>query len=131
MPGTQDLRLRPMTTSDHAAVLEILREIDPEDAAEAEPSLKSEESKRFALHDGGKVIGLTGLTPIQETDHSAWLSWTAVSWDLATVEVLSHLLAELVTNAQSVGYRKIFVSESANPLPKRAAYHKKLMTALQ
>ena len=130
MPGTRDLHLHPMTTADHAAVVEILREIDPDDAAEAESSLKSEESKRFALDDGGKVIGLTGLTPIQETDHSAWLSWTAVRWDLATVEILSHLLGELVTKSQGAGYRKIFVSETAIPMPNRATYHKAFMTAL-
>ena len=70
-------KLIPMQHTHIADALRIIEETDEDDAQEAQQDLFGKGCDgTFVLTDKGKVIGLTGATPIEDADDTGWLSWT-------------------------------------------------------
>ncbi len=125
------LSFQEMSEQDIPAAIDLIRKADPQDAAAAEESFRSGRSLPFVLADPDGVVGVTGITPIEDTDASAWLSWTAIHPDLASEELITHLLNQLHEQAQIAGYRKLFATETTMPPPHSASYHRMLTAALR
>lgn len=124
------LSFQEMSEQDMPDAIGLIHAVDPEDAAAAEDAFRSGRTLPFVLADPDGVVGITGITPIEDTDAAAWLSWTAVHPDLASEELIENLLHQLHEQAQLAGYRKLFATETTTPSPQRAEYHRMLTTAL-
>ncbi|WP_208353764.1 GNAT family N-acetyltransferase [Pseudaestuariivita rosea] len=106
-------RLKPMEFKHLSKVIEIINETDEDDAAEAEEHLLETQFQGMAvLIDGGKVIGVTGSSPVEDSDEAVWLSWTYLSEDHRGQGLGKFMVGALLDDLRAVGVRKMFISTS-------------------
>jgi RimJ/RimL family protein N-acetyltransferase len=107
----EGIEFREMKGSDLDAVLEIIRNHDQDDSEYAEETYESSEMKgHYVLTERGKIIGVTGYSPIEETDNSYWLSWTYLAESVRGRGLAEGMLQELMERLGRQGARKLFVN---------------------
>ncbi|MEZ6133524.1 MAG: hypothetical protein R3C53_01310 [Pirellulaceae bacterium] len=102
---------REMSEADIGPCLQILAERDEDDAAAAEATFARDLLGYFVVGRGNRVYGVSGATPIDGTNASYVLGWTAVARDRSTEDVRK-LIQEVVDRLQAAGGRKIFAQVS-------------------
>ncbi|NSX56188.1 GNAT family N-acetyltransferase [Parasulfitobacter algicola] len=106
-------RLKPMEFKHLRYVIDIINETDEDDAAEAEEDLlESQFANMFVLLERGNVLGVTGYSPIEDTDKAVWLSWTYLA-KMHRGQGLGKLMVnDLLKSLADQGARKMFISTS-------------------
>lgn len=113
MPPTEQPQLRKMTLRDVPGVLQWIAAVDEEDAAQARQEFAENLDGQYLFAAGERLIGTTGFEPIEGTDGSCWLGWTATAPDARPEDAVA-MLAELVTRLQANEVRKVF-AETSDP----------------
>ncbi len=109
----EGVAVRQMQESDLEAVLELIEEIDEDDAEEAEYSYQHYGlDNQFVLTENEQVIGVTGYREASGTDNTCWLSWTYLAADRQGKGYGTRILDSLLEHLASNGVRKVFVSTS-------------------
>lgn len=127
-----DIKLEPMTSSDIAPAVELIRDVMNEDeAAWAEKTMKFHfECIRHGINDGrdyflwkqgGSILALAGLhNYIWGPRENVWLAWFAVARDYQRKGLGSRLLDEVQKLAVKMKYKKFFVETYDNPVFEKA-----------
>ena len=108
---------RPMTPADLEPVLATIVSLDEEVAQDAAESYDTQGlNGQYVLTFRDKVVGVTGVRPIPDTDGAYWLSWTYMDYAGAPPGErldgpdLLNLVAEAL---EGLGARKLFVQLSS------------------
>lgn len=111
--GDGEKRIRSMTVQDIPEVVAIIDGHDDDDAEEAEHSFKTIGTDFFnVLEYNGRIVGVTGIRPIEGADHSAWLSWTYVDDNYCGKGLGRWMLEQLLDQLREHGGRMLFVAVS-------------------
>jgi len=109
----QGVEFRPMTTSDVAAVLEIIRAHDEDDYETARLSFQEGGiADQYVLAQHAGPIGVTGYRPIEFTDRSYWLSWTYLDRMFRGQGLGEAMLEHVLAVLSEMDARKAFVNTS-------------------
>ena len=93
--------------------LRIIEETDEDDAEEARADLFGNGCDgMFVLTEKGRVVGLTGATPIEESEDTGWLSWTYLAESHRGGGHGRFMLETLLQGLNEQGVRKLFISTS-------------------
>jgi GNAT superfamily N-acetyltransferase len=111
--GSSKPTVKPMNVTHLNEAVIIIAQTDDDDADEAFEDLKSKQCENmFVLLERGKVLGITGFTPIDGSNDSAWLSWTYLDEAQQGKGLGKFLLDGLLDHLSNIGVRKLFISSS-------------------
>lgn len=105
--------LRIMVMSDLSKVLKIISAHDNDDGESAETDYQNNGIEhQYVLISNGRIIGITGYRPVDETDETYWLSWTYLEKAYQGRGFGRLMLSQLFDQLSKLGARKIFVKVS-------------------
>ena len=106
-------RLVPMRKRDIDRVLRIIAQTDDEDADAAEEQFNRQGLGGMdVLEVGGRVVGVTGHHIDDQTEGTAWLSWTYLDRDARGEGLGGFMVDTLLGRLAEQGVRKIFIDTS-------------------
>ena len=107
-----EANFRPMTPADVVSALTIIGDHDEDDLEWAKGTYDQSLAGQFVLEVDAKVVGVTGATPIPDTDRAWGISWTYLQRSIRGRGLGRTLLENLVSELQQQGGRKAFVNTS-------------------
>lgn len=113
--GGSGPQLKPMQLNHLSAVVNIIAQVDEDDAMDAENTLLERGCDgMFVLIERGTVLGVTGyfLEPPESAENVAWLSWTYLDRDHRDQGLGGQMLNDLLGKLNQLGVRKIFMATS-------------------
>lgn len=111
--GSSKPTVKPMNVTHLNEAVAIIAQTDDDDADEAFEDLKNKQCQNmFVLLERGKVLGVTGFTPVDGSNDSAWLSWTYLDEVQQGKGLGRFLLDGLLEHLSNIGVRKLFISSS-------------------
>ena len=111
--GSAEPTLKPMQLTHLSKGIAIINETDEDDALDAEETLlKRGMDGMFVLMQRQDVLGVTGYAVDEDTDGSAWLSWTYLTEDRRGEGLGGQMMNDLLGKLNEIGIRKIFMATS-------------------
>ncbi|WP_162617694.1 rhomboid family intramembrane serine protease [Yoonia maritima] len=111
--GSKGPQLKPMQLTHLSKVVQIIKETDDDDAAEAENEFLNDGIEdMFVLLERGEVLGVIGYSHDDQVDDVVWLSWTYLRKDCAGEGLGAYMLNDLLGKLKAKGIRKIFIATS-------------------
>jgi GNAT superfamily N-acetyltransferase len=104
---------RPMVPADVGPALRIISAHDSDDAEVAEAAYEKSLAWQYAFCVDGELPGVTGGTPIDETDDSWWLSWTYLDAAHRGQGLGREMLGRMLEVMRRDGARKVFLTTSS------------------
>ncbi len=104
---------RPMVSADVRPALRIISAHDSDDAEVAEASYEKSLAWQYAFCVDGELAGVTGGTPIEETDDSWWLSWTYLDAVHRGKGLGREMLGRMLEVMRRERARKVFLTTSS------------------
>jgi len=116
--------LRPMYMSDLAHVIDIIDSYDDDDAQAAEVDYQeSGLDNQYVLEFDDKVVGVTGYRMIEETEQTAWLSWTYLDKQYCGQGLGKKMVSEAIEKFTKSDGRKLFIKVSDYIDPEHGAIY--------
>lgn len=103
---------RPMMPGDVGAALAIIADHDEDDFEWAQRTYEQDLADQFVLEIDAQVVGVTGATPIPDTDRAWGISWTYLKRSSRGRGLGRVLLESLMDDLRQQGARKAFVNTS-------------------
>nr|WP_239479680.1 rhomboid family intramembrane serine protease [Actibacterium sp. 188UL27-1] len=111
--GSSEPTLKPMQMTHLSKVVAIINETDEDDALDAEETLlKRGMDGMFVLMQKQDVLGVTGYAVDEDTDGSAWLSWTYLTEARRGEGLGGQMMNDLLGRLNEMSVRKIFMATS-------------------
>jgi RimJ/RimL family protein N-acetyltransferase len=102
-----------MVPADVGPALRIISAHDSDDAEVAEAAYEKSLAWQYAFCVDGELPGVTGGTPIDETDDSWWLSWTYLDAAHRGQGLGREMLGRMLEVMRRDGARKVFLTTSS------------------
>ena len=103
---------RPMTERDISAALAIIADHDEDDFEWATQTYQQSLEGQFVLECDGSIAGVTGASPIPDTDRAWGISWTYLQSGVRGRGLGRTLLENLIAELRRNRVRKAFVNTS-------------------
>lgn len=106
-------KFEPMQPVHITDAIRVIAETDEDDAEEAQSDLFGDGCDgMFVLTEKGRVVGLTGASPIEDSHDTGWLSWTYLTESHQGNGSGRFMVESLLTDLNQRGIRKLFISTS-------------------
>jgi len=121
--------LRPMYMSDLVHVIDIINSHDDDDAHAAETDYQeSGFDNQYVLEHDGQVVGVSGYRMVEETDQTAWLSWTYLDKHHRGNGFGKQMVSEVIEHFSNNEGRKLFVKVSDYVCPDHGAIYERALS---
>ena len=103
---------RPMTPADVGTALAIIGDHDEDDFEWAQRTYEQDLADQFVMEIDAEVVGVTGASPIPDTDRAWGISWTYLKRSSRGRGLGRMLLESMMSELRNQGARKVFVNTS-------------------